>query len=184
MTCPPDVALDARLPASTPDAVRTLLFADLASFNVESTETDARLRDVAALIDAGRVLEPRTWRLDATPRVCLDDPRYKVYVALMLRINILEAYCEGLRLRQAKKSAAASTVRTTSTRQQFTRKTARDMAQRTVEAPLDEVDVLSHYMHAWLDAHLLAATAFDAMGTVMRALYHCILLARSRAQVR
>ena len=167
MTQPPDVALSVRLPSSTPEAVRQLLFFDLSTLNNDDDDDDDNtvvnnfkqvVDDVRALIVSGHVVEPRTWNPYTIDVVVGHDAlKYKVYSALVLRVNILSAYCDGLRDRQERRAAANAT--SGSSRQRLA-------AQRTV--PLDELDAMAYYMYLWLDAHLLLCTTIEQLGMAPR----------------
>lgn len=129
MTCPPDVALAARLtPASTPPAIHRLLFLDL---SIEKPPPASLVRD--ALAAAGSMCE---WMPFPAFERYSTSPTHRLYTALVVRINVLEKYCRALRQYHA---------------QQPTTPVGRDTVS----------DALSYYMHAWLDAHLLAALAIE-----------------------
>ncbi len=132
---PADTALRVRLRALLPSmdpALHALLFVDMHSV------TDVR-RALAAL--PARV-QPSHW-LPAydTPEAYFerDSDTYALYTALVSRVNALEHYASALRTLVS--SSRAMTVSSSSN--------------------MDRLCALAHYMHAWLDAHLLAALALD-----------------------
>ena len=135
MTRPPDVALRERLTPATPETIRRLLFVPLTELNIAPSSSTAPMPSlVASALDAVGTLSEWMPFDDGDFGRCASLARYSVYVALVVRVNALEKYCKTLRIHQ-----------TTST-------TASDDSL---------IDALSYYMHAWLDAHLLAALAVE-----------------------
>jgi hypothetical protein len=138
MTRPPALALDERLPASTPTCIRGLLVASLRAFVDGAVDEHASRALLAHALDAAGPLS--AWMpFDDFGRYA-HDARYTLYVAFVVRVNVLEKYARALRAHQAAVLARAPNARV-------------DVDDDT------NVDALAHYVHAALDAHLLMALA-------------------------
>ena len=164
----------AKYPDMLPPCVVQLLFMPLES--VIDDNGNNTLNSVLDLVRSGTVAKPTRdsggwmpYGFDENT----NNNNYRIYTALVLRVHILERMCIKLRSQQRRHDAALYDPETGARRRRTRRKKRKkgggeEEEHTTIGVQSTEsyehsiLDETSHWMHRWLDAHLLLCCTYES----------------------